>query len=737
MTGVEGHDLLLEIMPLIAWLVGAYLAGLLAGFSGAGGMVGIAMTGVGLAAAVVSRPRLAVAALLVAGGSWSAISWTTSRHSCARAAALNTVMRLRLDDEASPGAYARGTLACGARVSVFVARGRAAAGAIVLAQGTIDVDADTTGLTLRAAAIRQTEGAHWTAKLRATAAGNVDRDFGSDAPLVRALVLADMRGMSPEIRDRWAVAGMVHMLSVSGLHVGIIAVVTELLLVACRVNRRTAPVVAVLLIAVYVSIIGAPAPAVRSAVMLGLRALTRMAQRHVSPWAILAVGAAHPIVTPDVVLDLGYQLSVVGVAALIAAGHLVKRLPLRRRPKWVREVGAGLACTVIATIASLPLVAWTMGRVSLIAPLSNLAAGPFVAAAQPVLFLGVLLGPLPGAAKFVADAAHPLLAAMDGVAVVAAAVPGASITVWPTASAAIVTAVVSIAVLCACMEKHSLGWSVVALAGIALLAWLPEPGGGRMTELHMIDVGQGDAIALRTRGGHWVLFDAGRTWDGGDAGRRTVVPYVAHLGGPVAAFVLSHPHADHVGGAASVISALHPARFVDGAFVLANEAYRESLVAARAAGTHWQRVHPGDSIVVDEATITFLAPDSAFAAALPDPNNASAVAVIRVGDVRMLMMGDAEHEEEDWLLAHYPEGLNAQVLKVGHHGSSTSSTAAFLDAVRPRIALVSVGAGNTYGHPSAAVMETLTERGAIVVRSDKTGTAIVETDGSIVRLRRR
>ena len=724
-------------MPLVVWLVAAHLAGLLAGFTRYGAFVtGVAV--VACAAAIaVSRSRVAVTAIMVAAGSLSAMAWTRSERSCIRQEAANRTHRLVLSDEASPGSFARAALACGGRASVFVSRGRAAGGAVVVAQGQADVASDSTSLTIRAATVRAVEEAPWTARARAAAGRATDRDFGTDAPLVRALVLADMRGMSPEIRDRWAAAGMVHMLSVSGLHVGIIAAVVELLLVAARVNRRTAPIVAVALIVIYVAIIGAPAPAVRSAVMLGLRAVTRMAQRHVSPWAILALGAAHPIVTPDVVLDLGYQLSVIGVAALIAAGHLVKRLPLKRRPHWMREACAGLVCTVVATIASLPLVAWTMGRVSLIAPLSNLAAGPFVAAVQPVLFLGVLLAPVPAAARFVADAAHPLLAAMDGVASVSAAVPGASITVWPTASAAVLTAVVSVAVLCACMEKHSLRWSIIAGGGLALLAWLPEPRGGRFTELHMIDVGQGDALALRTRAGRWVLFDAGRIWESGDAGRRTVVPYIAHRGGRLEAFVLSHPHADHVGGAASVIEALHPARYIDGAFVAANAAYRASLVEARAAGTQWRRAHPGDSIVVDEVTITLLAPDSAFAAALPDPNNASAVAVIRVGEVRMLMMGDAERAEEEWLLEHWPGGLAAQVLKVGHHGSSTSSTAAFLDAVHPEIALVSVGAGNTYGHPSAAIMETLVARGAQVIRTDQVGTTIVETDGRMVRVRQR
>jgi competence protein ComEC len=543
--------------------------------------------------------------------------------------------------------------------------------------------------------------------------------------------------MSPEIRDRWAVAGMVHMLSVSGLHVGIIAAVVELALGAIRVSRRSAPIAAVVIIVIYVAIIGAPAPAVRSAVMLGIRALTRMAQRSVSPWAILALGALHPVVAPEVVLDLGYQLSVIGVAALIAASQLVKRLPTPRRPRWSREVIAGIVCTVVATVASLPLVAWSMGRVSLIAPLSNLAAGPFVAAVQPMLFLGVLLAPVPAAAKLVADAAHPLLVAMDGVASLSARVPGASITVWPTATAAVLCAIAAGAALAACMEKQSLRGVLIGTSALAVMAWLPPPPGGRMTELHMIDVGQGDAVALRTRRGHWVLFDAGRIWEGGDAGRRTVVPYIAHRGGQLDAFVLSHPHADHVGGAASVIQGLHPRIYFDGAFVVANAAYRASLVAARDEHTQWRRVHPGDSLTIDEATIVFLAPDSAFAASLPDPNNASAVALVRVGGVRMLMMGDAEREEERWLLDNAIDQLHADVLKVGHHGSSTSSTAEFLDAVRPRIALVSVGEGNTYGHPSMNIMASLAERGVEVARTDRLGTVIVETDGQTVRLRER
>jgi competence protein ComEC len=132
---------------------------------------------------------------------------------------------------------------------------------------------------------------------------------------------------------------------------------------------------------------------------------------------------------------------------------------------------------------------------------------------------------------------------------------------------------------------------------------------------------------------------------------------------------------------------------------------------------------------VDEATITFLAPDSAWVEHQRDPNLASAVARIRVGDVSFLMTGDAEEQEEDWLLAHARQLLVADVLKVAHHGSNTSSSTTFLAAVQPRLALVSVGTGNTYGHPSASVMQALAAHGAIALRTDLHGNVVVRTDG--------
>ena len=257
------------------------------------------------------------------------------------------------------------------------------------------------------------------------------------------------------------------------------------------------------------------------------------------------------------------------------------------------------------------------------------------------------------------------------------------------------------------------------------------------TEVHVIDVGQGDAIALRTRRNHWILVDAGRSWLGGDAGRTTVVPYLARRGGSLALFVLSHPHADHVGGAASVFAALRPARFLDPGYVGTSAPYRAALGEATRERIPWQRVRPGDSLRVDEVVLTTLAPDSTWAAGLTDANLASTVMMARIGSIRFLFTGDAEAEEEEWLLERDPEALAADVLKVGHHGSRTSTTPRFLGAVRPRLALVSVGAHNAYRHPSPEVMQSLHGAGAQVLRTDRVGTIVVRTDGRLLEVEAR
>jgi competence protein ComEC len=186
---------------------------------------------------------------------------------------------------------------------------------------------------------------------------------------------------------------------------------------------------------------------------------------------------------------------------------------------------------------------------------------------------------------------------------------------------------------------------------------------------------------------------------------------------------------DHAGGAASVIGATHPALYLDPGFPGASGSYLESLDAARTTGARWERIRPGESLTVDGVILSFLAPDSAWTSMLDDANLASSVVVARYGNVSFLLTGDAEAPEEEWMLAHDSLALAATVLKVGHHGSITSTTPAFLRAVHPRLALISVGAGNSYGHPGAEVLRELAAAGVQTLRTDQSGTIVVRTDG--------
>jgi competence protein ComEC len=652
---------------------------------------------------------------------------------CADAARHARSWEVQLRAAAASGSFVPGEIrgdGCRVRVALAVRSGSAEAGAVVRVVRAEPSDG-LRGLLLRDATLRRIRPAGPLDRWRARVGRTLDARFGDDAAVVRALLIADTRGLTPEIRERYADAGLVHVLSISGLHVGIVGGALLLVFEALRWPMAAGRVAAVLLTLVYVLAIGAPPAAARSVTLFAAVSLTRLWQRPVSPWGTFALGALVPLLEPRTVLHLGWQLSVSGYAGILVSGRLARRVVPERWRGWRAGLARDVSAGVLTTLATAPLIAWHFGRLSLVSPLSNLAAGPVVAVLQPALFVA-MLSPVAWLSQFVADAARPLLRLLDATASAAASLPGAAVVVAPTAAAALLTGVGTVAVLAAAWRRHWVGPAVIAVGAIALLAWSPsavQRGSGEV-ELHLLDVGQGDAVAVRSPRGRWVLVDAGRSWSSGDAGRATVIPYLRRLGGPLAMLVLTHPHADHIGGAASVTRALRPAAVYDAAFVAGSATYRALLGEVARVGARWQRVRPGERLDVDGMVIEFLAPDSAWTVSLSDPNAASTVVRVRYGAVRMLLTGDAEAAEEAWLLARDPGAVRAEVLKVGHHGSRTSSTPEFVDAVAPRLALVSVGVGNMYGHPSPEVMERLTAVGATVLRTDQLGPIVIRTDGA-------
>ena len=721
-------------MPLITAAVLAYAAGLLTGFGGAVPWSLAALVLV-VAHTATTRDRLVIALVGVAGG-LTAYSGRQAATRCESALLAASVWQVRLDADAFPGGFVPARHQCGVRVSLSIVEGRAPNGAVIEARGS--ATRGKNAILITDAVIREVAHPGVLVRWRSGIGRSIDRYFGESAPLARALLIADMRELSPTMRDRWSAAGLSHMLSVSGLHVGLIAVAVSLVAQVVGLGRSASGLVVVSLTASYGLVIGAPLPAVRAATMLGVSSFSAAIQRPTSAWAVLAVSALLPLLDPVSVLDIGFQLSMAGMVALVASGALVKRWEWLSVGGWKGTLYRSLVASTAATVLTAPLGAAVFGRISLVAPISNLVAVPVMAVVQPMLFLAMVLLPFHAAAQFVADACRPLMTVLDAIAAHAATLPGASLQVLADSTSIALSYAAAAAFVVAAVSRIPGRAMLCGAAGVSLIAWRPIlPARGGMTEIHMIDVGQGDAIALRTARGRWVLFDAGRDWTGGDAGKRDVVPYIAARGGALDGFVLSHPHSDHVGGAASSIRALAPRWYVDPAFAGTSGSYRSSLLAARQRGARWSRVHPGDSLMIDEAVITWLAPDSVWAEALKDPNDASTVARIRVGEFTMLMTGDSEAPEERWLIANQLAHLDVVVLKVAHHGSNTSSTEEFLDAVTPRLALVSVGTGNVYHHPSPSIMESLARRRVVTMRTDLHGSIVVRTDGLTVEVEAR
>jgi competence protein ComEC len=275
-------------------------------------------------------------------------------------------------------------------------------------------------------------------------------------------------------------------------------------------------------------------------------------------------------------------------------------------------------------------------------------------------------------------------------------------------------------------RRRYLRHGVLAASLYALLTWVPAFTPAGALEVHAIDVGQGDAIAVRTPHGRWLLVDAGMRSDRWDAGRARVVPYLLNAGARrIDLLVLTHAHADHIGGALAVFEAFDVGTVVDPGAPARSAQFVETLAAAAAEPARWIWPRAGSELLIDGVRLTFLFPPTRALDAPPDPNDLSLAFRLGYGRFGALFMGDAPASVEAELVKDYGGRLAAQLLKAGHHGSATSTSALLLDAVDPDVAVLSVGRENRYGHPAPGVMARLLRHGTRVLRTDERGTIVI------------
>ncbi|MGE0393910.1 MAG: DNA internalization-related competence protein ComEC/Rec2 [Vicinamibacterales bacterium] len=567
---------------------------------------------------------------------------------------------------------------------------------------------------------------------------------GVRAGIVTALLIGDRTAIPGEVRGRLQAAGTYHVIAISGGNIAVLVVLAMTLLRAAGAGPRLAAGLAVPLLLAYAGVVTG-GPSVRRAVVMAVVYLTARAVDVRAPvWNTLALGAAGLLIAdPLDVLDAGFWLTFGATAALVGAGRLSARTDTEGdsggRIAWPRRVlGVLLAGTLASTLVELVIVPVTLvafSRVTLAGIAANLVAVPAMTVAQ-LAGLVVAAGPPAPVAQlcgFTAGLATDVLlassAVVDWAPWLSPRVPAPPAWVWPCYGG----------LLAAAWRAPRPGPALAALCvAVGLWANWPPAGAadhGRLT-LTALDVGQGDAILLGLPDGRAVLVDAGGgPAGGGEVGERVVGPALWARGiRRLHGLVVTHADPDHVGGAAAILDDFRPTVLWTGIRVPGHEPTVLLERHARAAGVREEMLVRGGRFELGGATVRVLHPPPADWERPRVRNDDSIVLEVRFGDVAILLTGDAGIDVERELLDRLSPA-SVRVLKVGHHGSRTSTGAALVGRWAPQVAVISSGRGNPFGHPAPDVLHRLREVGAHVFRTDREGEVTIETDGRDVTVR--
>jgi len=545
---------------------------------------------------------------------------------------------------------------------------------------------------------------------------------GDPAGLLPGLVVGDTSGIGDRLDADAKATGLTHLLAVSGSHFAIVCGVVVLVL------RRLGPRVAALG--------GAGVLLGRAAVMGGIAVFALLVGRTRTALPALATAViALLIIDPSLALSAGFALSVQATAGLVLlAPAWSESLQRKGLPRGWAEL---LAVPLAASVVTLPVVTALSGAVSFAAVPANILVAPVVPPALIIGLLCALAGALSGpAGDALARADQPLLGWISWVAHTLARAPDATLP-WPAALPwVLVLTGVLIVVLGVLRHQRTRAFVGAALAGVASvmipvqalppLGW-PPPG----WLLSGCEVGQGDAFALATDDpGTAVVVDSGP-----DPG--LVADCLDRLRiGTVPLLVLTHLHADHVDGLPGVLDGRSIGMIGVGPGRDPAVAWATVLRYARMRGIPVVELHPGNHWAAAGLSIDVLGPEHAFVGTDSDPNNDSVVMRAERSGVRMLMSGEVEIEAQQALLRSGAD-LRADVLKVPHHGSA-KDLPEFLAAISPTVAVIGVGLGNDYGHPSPQLLSRLTAAGvADIERTDTQGdVAVCLIDGRLADVHR-
>ena len=620
--------------------------------------------------------------------------------------------------------------------------------------------------------------------LRAEAGDALQRALPEPAAGLAAGILIGLRErVDRDLAADFTTTGLSHVVAISGWNIALVAGLVAAALGSLARRRRALATVAA--ITLYTVLAGASASVLRAAVMTGVAMLARETGRpgtaaRALTWAVVLLLVS----APATVADAGFQLSAAATAGLLAWGTPLAariRAGLPRLPGFVVE---GLAVSLAAQAATLPIVLLSFGRLAPLSPLLNLVVVPLVPLAMATGTLALFGGLLAGVG---APALVATLLGLPGALVVgllvtivqaAADLPFVGVTLPPPTGAALGGLAAAMLFVAGARRRisglfgprhrgtarglrrgppgaatpaasrrdlpggHRLhsdravratAIAVALVVGLAMVAAAARPDG--RVHIVALDVGQGDAILVETPGGGRLLVDGGPDPDGLLVALDARIPPWDRR---IDLVIVTHPHEDHVAGLPLLVERYRVGRLLEPGMRGPGPGYAALEAALAHHGVPVGLLSTGDRFALDGVAFSVVWPDRAAVPSDPPDtgtgiNNVSIVLLGSVGAQRFLLTGDAEEEIDPLLVAR---GLPpVDVLKVAHHGSRTATTDALLGAVRPAVALISVGARNTFGHPAPSTLERLAAHGVATYRTDLEGTLDVALDGRALSIR--
>ncbi|MGH2921530.1 MAG: ComEC/Rec2 family competence protein [Gaiellaceae bacterium] len=551
---------------------------------------------------------------------------------------------------------------------------------------------------------------------------------GERRAVLAGIVLGEDEGLSQELRDSFRASGLFHLLAVSGQNVALVAAGALLLAWLVGIPRWLGEIGALTAIGGYVLAVGWQPSVVRAGVAGALASLAWLAARPRDRWYFLLVGAGVLLAwNPYSLLEPGFQLSFGAVGAIfLGVPPLERRLEGYPGPRWLRAV---VAVSIACGVATAPLLLLHFGSVPIYSVFANALAAPAVAPLLGLAFATVAVEPVFPSLAVALGWLNGWLAAY--IAACARLIGGLPYAQVSTAKAMVGFSLVVVLVLVVRRLQPPRAPRVVVLLALAILVgagWkvtrpgeeLPPPRGLRIT---FLDVGQGDSTLIQVPEGA-ILVDEGPP-------EADVAGQLHRLGvRRLAALILTHPSRDNIGGARDVVRELEVGLVLEPSLPFPNPYGAPALEEARRRRIPVVVTRAGRALRLGRLRLRVLWPDGRASPA-DDPNDHATVLLASFGAVDTLLPADAESN----VIARLPVPP-VEILKVSHHGSSDEGLPAVLESLRPRVAVVSVGERNDYGHPTPSTIAALERaRELAVFRTDRDGRIVLESDGQRLSVR--